>query len=246
MVTPVTGTTPSVSPAGHVSGRSRRTAPGCHAAGVGVEVVWVLPAVLAVVDWWAVARGDRRTETWAKPGTLVALLVTALLLGAADSTPGRWLLVALCFGLLGDIALLGDSLGRFRAGVAAFLVGHLAYLACFATLGRPRPAWSWAVLLVLLASFVATREVLPATHRLEGTTLSAPVAVYTAAIGAMLVCAWFTGEWLVALGATVFVVSDATLSVDRFVRPIPRAHLVVMVTYHLGQALIVAGVLAAA
>ncbi|GAB3787808.1 lysoplasmalogenase [Nocardioides ungokensis] len=209
------------------------------------ELVWLLPAVVAPVDWWAVARGDRRTETWAKPATLVALIVAATVLGAPDSTPGRWLLLALGFGLLGDIALLGDSLTRFRAGVAAFLVGHLAYLACFATLGLPRPAWSWAVLLVLLGSFVATREVLPATHRLDGAALSVPVAVYTAAIGAMLVCAWFTGEWLVALGATVFVASDATLSVDRFVRPIPRAHLVVMVTYHLGQALIVAGVLAA-
>jgi len=211
-----------------------------------VELIWALPAALALVDWYAVAREDRRTETWAKPATLVALIVAATVLGAPDSTPARWLLLALGFGLLGDVALLGDSLTRFRAGVAAFLVGHLAYLACFGTLGLPRPAWSWAVLLVLLASFVATREVLPATHRLDGAALSVPVAVYTAAIGAMLVCAWFTGEWLVALGATVFVASDATLSVDRFVRPIPRAHLVVMITYHLGQALIVAGVLAAA
>ncbi len=217
----------------------------CHAAGVRVELVWVLPAVLAAVDWWAVARDDRRTETWAKPATLVALLVAAVALDAAGSTPGRWLLVALVFGLLGDVALLGDSLGRFRAGVAAFLVGHLAYLACFATLGLPRPGWSWAVLVVLLASLVATRDVLPATHRLDGPALSVPVAVYTAAIAAMLVAAWFTGEWLVALGATVFVASDATLSVDRFVRPIPRADLFVMVTYHVGQALIVAGVLAA-
>ena len=245
MVTPVTGTTPSVSPAGHVSGRSRRTAPGCHAAGVRIELVWVLPAVLAATDWWAVARGDRRTETWAKPATLVALLATAITLGAADSTAGRWLLVALVFGLLGDVALLGDSLGRFRAGVAAFLVGHLAYLACFATLGLPRPGWSWAVLVALLASLVATRDVLPATHRLDGPSLSVPVAVYTAAIAAMLVCAWFTGEWLVALGATIFVASDATLSINRFVKPVPRAHLIVMVTYHVGQALIVAGVLAA-
>ena len=210
-----------------------------------IELVWVLPAVLAAVDWSAVARSDRRTETWAKPATLVALLVTALALDAANSTPGRWLLVALFFGLLGDVALLGDSLARFRAGVAAFLVGHLAYLACFATLGLPRPGWSWAVLVVLLASLIATRDVLPATHRLEGASLSVPVAVYTAAIAAMLVCAWFTGEWLVALGATIFVASDATLSVDRFVRPLPRAHLIVMVTYHVGQALIVVGVLRA-
>ena len=210
---------------------------------VSAELIWVLPVGFAVLDWYAVARADRRTESWAKPATLVALLATAVALGAPDATPGRWLLVALVFGLLGDVALLGDSLGRFKAGVAAFLVGHLGYLVCFAALGLPRPGWSWAVLAVLVLSVVVTREVVPATHRQGGAALSVPVAVYTAAIGAMLVCAWFTGEPLVALGATIFVASDATLSVDRFVRPLPHAHLVVMVTYHLGQALIVLGVL---
>ncbi len=219
---------------------------GCHARAVPVETIWVVPAVFALVDWWAVAREDRRTETWAKPATLVALVVTALALGAADSTAGRWLVVALVFGLLGDIALLGDSVARFQAGVAAFLVGHLAYLVCFAALGLPRPGWSWAVLAVLAVTVVVTRDVVPATYRQGGAGLAVPVAVYTVVIGAMLVCAWFTGEPLVALGATVFVTSDATLSVDRFVRPLPHAHLVVMVTYHVGQALIVLGVLAAA
>jgi uncharacterized membrane protein YhhN len=47
----------------------------------------------------------------------------------------------------------------------------------------------------------------------------------------------------VPLGATVFVASDTTLAVNRFVRPLPRADVVVMVTYHVGQALIVLGVL---
>ena len=156
---------------------------------------------------------------------------------------GTWLLVALAFGTLGDVALLGDSEDRFRAGVAAFLVGHLAYLVCFASLGLPRPGWAWLVLVVLLATSVATRGVVPATHALGGVRLSVPVAVYTVAIGAMLVTAWFTGEPLIALGATIFVASDATLSIDRFVRPLPSGHLLVMVTYHVGQALIVLGVL---
>ena len=64
-------------------------------------------------------------------------------------------------------------------------------------------------------------------------------------IGAMLVCAWFTGEPLVAAGATVFAASDGTLSVNKFVRPVPHARLAIMVTYHVGQGLIVLGVLAA-
>jgi uncharacterized membrane protein YhhN len=210
---------------------------------VRAEAIWVLPACLALVDWYAVARDDRRTETWAKPMVLASLVVTAVVLGAPGTAAGVWLLVALVFGLLGDVALLSDSLPRFRAGVWAFLVGHLAYLVCFASLGLTTPAWSWIGLAVLVAALIATRGVVPATHRLAGRALSVPVAVYSVVIGAMLLCAWFTGVPLVALGATVFVVSDATLSVNRFVRPIPHARLILMVTYHVGQALIVAGVL---
>ena len=214
--------------------------------GVRSELIWILPGVAALVDWYVVARDDRRHETWAKPLVLVSLVVAALVLGAADTGPGRWLLVALAFGLLGDVALLSDSLPRFKAGVWAFLVGHLAYLVCFATLGLPRPAWSWAGLAVLALALFATRRVVPATHRLDGAALSVPVGVYSLVIAAMLVCAWLTGEPLVALGATVFVTSDAILSVDRFVRRLPHAKLALIVTYQVGQALIVAGVLAAA
>jgi len=210
---------------------------------VPAEVIWVLPACFALVDWYAVAREDRRTETWAKPLVLSSLIVAAAVLGATSTTAGLWLLAALVFGLLGDVALLSDTLPRFRAGVAAFLIGHLAYVACFASLGLPGPAWSWAGLAVLAAALFATRGVVPATQRVEGPALSVPVAVYSVVIGAMLLCAWFTGVPLVALGASVFVVSDAVLSIDRFVRPIPHARLILMVTYHLGQALIVAGVL---
>ena len=208
-------------------------------------MIWALPACFALVDWYAVARGDRRTEVWAKPLVLASLIVAAVVLGATETAAGTWLLVALVFGLLGDVALLSDSLPRFRAGVLAFLVGHLAYLVCFAVLGLTVPAWSWAGLAVLAVALWTTRDVVPATHRLGGRALSMPVAVYSVVIGAMLLFAWFTGVPLVALGATVFVASDATLSINRFVRPIPHAHLILMVTYHVGQALIVAGVLTA-
>lgn len=208
-----------------------------------VELIWILPAGCALVDWHAVARDDRRTEVWAKPLVLISLIVVALTLGATDDTAGRWLLVALVLGLVGDIALLSESMLRFQVGLGAFLIGHLAYLACFATLGLPAPQWSWAGLIVPVVTLIAIRGVVPSAHRLGGTRVSGPVTVYVAVIAAMLVGAWFTGEPLVAIGATVFVASDAILAVNRFVRPLPGARLSLIVTYQLGQALITAGVL---
>ena len=75
-------------------------------------LIWLVPAVFAATDWWAVGRDDRRTEAWAKPATLIALLVAAAAQGATDTTAGLWLLAALAFGALGDVALLSDEIYR--------------------------------------------------------------------------------------------------------------------------------------
>jgi uncharacterized membrane protein YhhN len=209
------------------------------------SLVWLLPAVCALVDWYAVWRGDRRTEQWAKPATLVALIVATLVLGATDTAAGRWLLVALAFGLAGDVALLEKSDSRFRLGLAAFLVGHVAFVLCFIQVGLDPRGWNYLSFLVLGACLLATRQVAASTYLRGGLALAAPVALYTVVIGAMVIYAFTTGEPLIAVGATVFAVSDTVLARDRFVRPWEGAQLLVMVTYHVGQALIVIGVLAA-
>jgi uncharacterized membrane protein YhhN len=210
-----------------------------------VQLIWVAAAVPALVDWYAVARGDRRTETWAKPATLVGLILVALVLGATDTAAGGWLLVALILGLAGDVFLLGDSDTRFRLGLGAFLVGHLAFVVSFTRLGIDAPSWEWLAWVVLIGCLLATRRVPPSTYARGGWALAGPVAVYTVLIGAMVIVAFTTGRPLVAAGASVFAVSDSILAVNRFVRPSPWAPVAVMMTYHAGQALIVVGVLAA-
>lgn len=210
--------------------------------------LWALTAVMAVLDWVAVHREDHRLETVAKPGTMLAMLAAAVAMmttgDESPSTAGAWLLVALAFGTVGDVMLLSKTQARFLAGLSAFLVGHLAYVACFVSLGLPAPGWAWLALVALAVSVVVTRDVVPTTWRQGGAKLAGPVAAYTLVIGAMLLTGWLTGEPLVAAGALVFVASDTLLARDRFVRPIPHGHLAVMVTYFTGQALIVLGVLA--
>lgn len=210
----------------------------------GRQLIWLLPLACALADWYAVWRGDRRTEQWAKPATLAALIVAALVLGATDDAAGLWLLVALVFGLAGDVFLLEKSDTRFRLGLAAFLVGHLAFLVSFTRLGLDPQDWNYVAFVVLGACLIATRQVAASTYLRGGLALAAPVAVYTVVIGAMVIYAFTTGVPLIAVGATVFAFSDTVLARDRFVRPWDGAPLLVMITYHVGQALVVAGVLA--
>jgi uncharacterized membrane protein YhhN len=59
-------------------------------------------------------------------------------------------------------------------------------------------------------------------------------------ISAMLATALATGNLLAGAGAVLFVASDSMIAWDRFVRPFRWAPVAIMVTYHLGQAGLVA------
>jgi len=62
-------------------------------------------------------------------------------------------------------------------------------------------------------------------------------------IGAMLATALAVGNPLAAAGAGLFVASDSMIAWNRFVAPVPKASLLIMITYHLGQAGLVASLL---
>lgn len=202
-------------------------------------------ALAALVNWWAVEAEHRRAMVIAKPLALIALIGIALIGGAADDTAGRWLLLGLVLCLAGDVFLLGDSEPGFLGGLTSFLLGHLAYVVAFVTLGLSSSAWGMIGLATLAVAFAWIAKVVPAAHRQGGTGLGGAVVAYTLVIGAMVVAAWMTGEWLIGLGATTFLVSDTVLAVNKFVGRVRHGDLAVMVTYHLGQLLIVVGVLAA-
>jgi uncharacterized membrane protein YhhN len=72
--------------------------------------------------------------------------------------------------------------------------------------------------------------------RLQDRALVGPVAAYMVVIGAMLATALAVGNPLAAAGAVLFVTSDSLIAWNRFVGKVPNASVLIMVTYHLGQA----------
>ena len=209
----------------------------------------IATAALAALNWISVACGWSRLEWWTKLLTMIGLISTVVLAGALDDTTGRWLVLALVLGLLGDLALLVDTDERLLAGVAAFFLGHLAYLVCFVTLGVAPAAWWPLVVPLLLATSWPTRMVVPAAWRHGRARLAVPLVAYTLVIAAMAVLAFLTGEPLIAVGATLFVVSDSLIALGLarhdFVQEEGGAHVAVMVTYHASQALLAVGILLA-
>lgn len=178
-----------------------------------------------------------------KPLTMVlAMAVVVARTGAAQRRGmGTVLLLgALAFSLAGDVFLMFP--GYFVPGLLAFLLAHLAYIALF----RQDAPWfpSRRALVAALGIGAAMYAFL-----WQGglpTALRVPVAVYVAVIALMTAqaigraTALRSGAALgVALGAGVFMLSDALLAVNRFVTPLPMAQLWVLTTYYMAQILIV-------
>lgn len=202
--------------------------------GLAVALLGVT-ALAAGVDWWAVARPDRRrVEVVAKPATLVALILVALALEPADGTVRAWFVAALVCSLAGDVFLLFAE-RWFVAGLASFLAGHLAYVTGFwlsGTVAGPRLAVG--AVMVVLALATVGRHILAGVRRADRAMLG-PVAAYMVVISAMVASAVGTGNLWAVGGSVSFYASDALIAWNRFIEEQPWGRLAIIVTYHLGQ-----------
>jgi uncharacterized membrane protein YhhN len=165
-------------------------------------------------------RGSQAGKWLSKPVASAAFVAVALASGALESGYGLLLLAGLLLCLVGDILLIPERRPAvFRAGVFAFLAGHLAYAAAFLT--RPLST-TWvlvAVALLLLALWQVWRWLQPALPP----DMRVSVQAYFAVIGAMSTLACGVtgagGPAIVAIGALAFTASDISVARDRFVRP---------------------------
>jgi len=201
-----------------------------------LTIVLLVSALIAIVT----ASGD---PAWlpahyvAKPLATSAILLLALLASNPVSPRYRQLIVAgLACSLVGDVLLMlpGD---HFVPGLAAFLIAHGCYIGAFFTQsGRSaRPIAFVGYALVSATLLSSLYPVLPAGLRL-------PVIVY---VGVITMMAATSATWMLesgveqarraAIGGAWFVVSDATLAIDRFRVDVPYRDLVVLGTYFVAQ-----------
>ncbi len=216
------------------------------------EAAMVLAAVLATAT---AALGLVDLHRIFKPLVLMVALYQIVVYDFLSATPSQFffrtgghlvrvtgknmLLTALAFCLLGDALLMFDRL--FIFGLAAFLVGHLCYIALF----RGDAPWfaSRKALTAALACGVGMYVfLLPHLPKM----LLLPVAAYVLAITLMAAQAIGRAAFLrdrasryVAIGAVFFMLSDTLLAINKFVASLPMSQLLVLGTYYIAQILIV-------
>ncbi len=182
-----------------------------------------------------------------KPLTTILILAAALLPGSfLTSAYARAIATGLLFSLMGDIWFMLPR-DRFIQGLASFLAAHICYIVAFrGGVGTREFAWV-AAGLALVGTFVLRYLWLgiPKPMRPAALLYGAAILIMAAlAVGAAL------GEpsprtVLAGTGALLFVVSDGTLSINRFRRPFHWAEAVVLSTYFVAQLLIGLSVAAA-
>jgi uncharacterized membrane protein YhhN len=169
----------------------------------------VAGACAALYGLVLVQRPPSFLRTLVKTAAIGALAVLAYLQGG-----GPWLAVALALCAAGDAFLAGDPKRWLPFGLAAFLAGHVVYVALF---WRERGVagtgfWTVAPLIVLAAAVM-----LAMLWRSLG-AMKPAVVVYVLAIVAMAATSLLLPRlrWPAAIGALAFMASDAILSFDLF------------------------------
>jgi uncharacterized membrane protein YhhN len=158
----------------------------------------------------------------------------------AGSTADGFLVLGLALCLAGDLLLLARR--GFAAGLAAFLLGHLAYLAAFHALVAARD-WPLALAApVVSASALAAAWLWPHLGRMRHAVL-AYIAVISAMVwGALASAVSGSLPATAAAGAVLFYLSDLAVARQRFVRPSFAVRAVGLVAYYLGQVLLAGAV----
>ena len=216
-------------------------------------LLMLAPIILsALLDWLAVYKGWKKQEYVLKPLTMLLLFIFLFVNTSGLNGVTLWFGVGIILSMAGDIFLMLPK-EQFIAGLVAFLLAHIAYIIGFNQTIPPfsLPALVWAVLLGTIAAQLH-KQILVGLVKQGKESLQKPILAYMAVIAIMLLSALISlsrPEWdthaaiTVSIGAALFVLSDAILVWNKFVQPIKNRRVMNIVTYHLGQIILVYGVI---
>ena len=164
-------------------------------------------------------RGSRAGRAIAKVAASTAFVLFALQLGAAGTAYGRLLLLAFALSWAGDVLLLSGRDRPFLAGIAAFLLAHVAFAAAFVSRPLAPGRLALGAALMAVVSLVTLRWLWPHLSRFYRYAVAAYVAALAVMAALAIAASASPGGQLLAAGALAFAASDVAVARDRFVAP---------------------------
>lgn len=208
-----------------------------------------LSFLIAFINWIAVARGIKKLEYVTKPGVMITILAWLWQIGAFSGEM-LWFSLGIFFSLAGDIFLVLPR-EQFILGLISFLIAHICYVVGLNTLHPPFYAADIALfLLVALTGVQIYTHIAVGLKSTSDSKLIIAVLIYSVVISLMVISALFTlvrPNWealpslIICAGALCFFISDILQALNRFVKRLRYSNLFGIISYHLGQILIVLG-----
>ena len=206
--------------------------------------------LLMLVHWYAADR-ELPIQKITKPVVMVLLLAWFSLKGGWSGANLPFAL-GLIFSLIGDSLLLWQQ-RFFLPGLLSFMCAHICYIIGF---NLSLPVFNlWTVIFIVLVAMLWLRAYQAIRRQMDQSPknkpMRLPVMIYMVIISLMILSALFCltkADWtfnsalLVSLGGGMFMISDFLLALQHFGRPIVKGHVMVMMTYHMAQLAIIAGV----
>ena len=216
--------------------------------------IFLLFAILfAALESLALWKYWLKLEYIAKPAVMVSLF---LWLFTSTGLNGAllWFGLGIILSLAGDVLLMLSLDRFFLFGLVAFLLAHLAYVIGF---NIPLPEFSlWGIVFAVMVSLGGARVIRRIVDALPSkgqARMRMPIIVYSTVISIMLLSAMMklmdltwnaNAALLVSGGAFLFYISDIILAWNKFVAPIQYGRIYNIAAYHLGQIMLIAGVIA--
>ena len=216
--------------------------------------IFLLFAILfAALESLALWKYWLKLEYIAKPAVMISLF---LWLFTSTGLNGAllWFGLGIILSLAGDVLLMLSLDRFFLFGLVAFLLAHLAYVIGF---NIPLPEFSlWGIVFAVMVSLGGARVIRRIVDALPSrgqARMRIPIIVYSTVISIMLLSAMMklmdltwnaNAALLVSGGAFLFYISDIILAWNKFVAPIQYGRIYNIAAYHLGQIMLIAGVIA--
>ena len=217
-----------------------------------MNILLLAAFVFATLEALALWKNWLSLEYVAKPAVLIVLFIW-LWISVGLNGASLWFGLGILFSLVGDVLLMISLDRMFRAGLAAFLLTHMAYVIGF---NIPLPVFSvWGLIFAVMVSLGGMRiirRILDALASDGQAAMRTPIIVYSLVISLMLLSAMMklsdltwdaNAAALVSVGAFLFYISDIILAWNKFVSPIQHGRIYNIAAYHLGQIALIAGVI---
>lgn len=180
-----------------------------------------------------------------KPLTLILILLIATIFPAVESNYKIFIVLGLLFSLLGDIFLIYPE-QHFKKGLIVFLIGHVCYIIAF-IISTGIHFTFWIFLPITVFGILYLRIILPYSSKMK-----IPIIIYVIII---MIMGWVAmeryhsfatlGTILPAIGAVLFMISDAVLALNKFRKPFFSAELIILTTYFTAQWLLAISIIVA-